>query len=113
MEEIEVLTVPQNPDESQLMAIIYQDKKGKFHLSLDSSDPNIPRFVPLQISATNLAEAKEMSEKMLYITRDLFRHALGKSPGPLPDSLKPFGDEIPAFIQFLGKNEINDFFGEN
>jgi hypothetical protein len=108
MKEIATLTVRQDPEEPRLKVRIYRGEE-KFYIRIESDHPAIPTSMPMRITARNFRDAKRESEKLLHLTRGVFRRVLGKHPD-LPDDMKGFEAEVPAFLHSL---LTGNFLGQN
>ena len=108
MKEIATLTVRQDSDEPRLKVRLYRGEE-KFYIRIESDHPGIPTSMPIRITPSNFRDAKKESEKLLHLIRGVFRRVLGKQPD-LPDDMKGFEAEGPAFLEFLLSN---NFLGQN
>jgi hypothetical protein len=99
MKRVATLTVRQDPDEPQLKMHLLRSNPH-FYIEVESDHLAIPTMMPLRITLTNFKDAKREALKLLYIIREAFRRALGKTPD-LPEEMKGIESEIPAFSQFL------------
>jgi len=99
MKEVATLTVRQDPDEPRLKVRIYREHPN-FYIGIESDHPAIPPSLPMQIRSANFKDAKVEAEKLLRLTRGVFRQALGKAPD-LPQEMKEMEQEVPAFLDFL------------